>query len=197
MDGVGAKKNVFIVGATNRPDILDEALLRPGRLDQLIYIPLPDKKSRSSILKAILRKTPIDPDVDLDFVSDWTEGYSGADIKELCNQTCKAAINEAIDHEQKKKEILKNNQENAKDIEMMEDPVPKLTRQHFETGMLKSRKSVTEVDLNRYDDFKRKFDPLYVQNSNDGKPKINWPNKDGKQENKPQENLDDLDLYNN
>ena len=46
MDGVGVKKNLFFIGATNRPDILDEALLRPGRLDQLMYIPLPDLKSR-------------------------------------------------------------------------------------------------------------------------------------------------------
>ncbi len=58
MDGIGVKKNVFIVGAINRPDILDEALLRPGKLDQLIYIPLPDLKIRLSIIRAILRKTP-------------------------------------------------------------------------------------------------------------------------------------------
>ena len=59
MDGMGAKKNVFIIGATNRPDIIDPAILRPGRLDQLIYIPLPDEKSRISILKACLRKSPV------------------------------------------------------------------------------------------------------------------------------------------
>ena len=59
MDGMGAKKNVFIIGATNRPDIIDSAVLRPGRLDQLIYIPLPDEKSRSAILKAALRTSPI------------------------------------------------------------------------------------------------------------------------------------------
>ena len=59
MDGMGTKKNVFIIGATNRPDIIDSAILRPGRLDQLIYIPLPDEKSRISVLKANLRKTPI------------------------------------------------------------------------------------------------------------------------------------------
>ena len=83
MDGIGVKKNVFIVGATNRPDILDEALLRPGRLDQLIYIPLPDLKSRLSIIKAILRKTPVDPKIPLDFVAKLTEGFSGADLKEF------------------------------------------------------------------------------------------------------------------
>lgn len=59
MDGMGAKKNVFIIGATNRPDIIDPAILRPGRLDQLIYIPLPDEKSRVQILKACMRKSPI------------------------------------------------------------------------------------------------------------------------------------------
>lgn len=56
---MSAKKNVFIIGATNRPDIIDSAILRPGRLDQLIYIPLPDDKSRVQILKANLRKSPI------------------------------------------------------------------------------------------------------------------------------------------
>ncbi len=65
MDGIGQKKNVFIIGATNRPDIIDSAILRPGRLDQLIYIPLPDEASRLSILKANLKKSPIAPDVDL------------------------------------------------------------------------------------------------------------------------------------
>ena len=59
MDGMSAKKNVFIIGATNRPDIIDSAIMRPGRLDQLIYIPLPDDKSRHQIFKACLRKSPM------------------------------------------------------------------------------------------------------------------------------------------
>jgi transitional endoplasmic reticulum ATPase len=96
MDGIGVKKNVFVVGATNRPDILDEALLRPGRLDQLVYIPLPDEKSRLSIIKAILRKSPIDKGIPMEFLAEKTKGFSGADLKELCNQTCKAAIKEVI-----------------------------------------------------------------------------------------------------
>merc|ERR1712100_866781 len=61
MDGMGSKKTVFIIGATNRPDIIDSALMRPGRLDQLIYIPLPDEKSRLSIFRANLRKSPVSP----------------------------------------------------------------------------------------------------------------------------------------
>lgn len=65
MDGMNSKKTVFIIGATNRPDIIDGALMRPGRLDQLIYIPLPDEGSRSQIFKAVLRKSPLDPSVDI------------------------------------------------------------------------------------------------------------------------------------
>lgn len=84
IDGVGPKKNLFFIGATNRPDILDEALLRPGRLDQLIYIPLPDATSRISIFKANLRKSPVAPDVDFNFLGQLTDGFSGADITEIC-----------------------------------------------------------------------------------------------------------------
>lgn len=83
MDGVGQKKNLFFIGATNRPEILDEALLRPGRLDQLIYIPLPDLPSRVSILKANLKKTPLAPDIDLNFLASLTDGFSGADLMEI------------------------------------------------------------------------------------------------------------------
>ncbi len=64
MDGVGEQKNIFFIGATNRPFILDEALLRPGRLDSLCYIPLPDLEARISIFKAVTRKTPVAPNVD-------------------------------------------------------------------------------------------------------------------------------------
>merc|ERR1711865_1308198 len=69
MDGMGAKKNVFIIGATNRPDIIDAALMRPGRLDQLIYIPMPDSDSRKSILRSVLRKSPVAKDVPLDHLA--------------------------------------------------------------------------------------------------------------------------------
>merc|ERR1719503_226553 len=83
MDGAGVKKDLFFIGATNRPDILDEALIRPGRLDQLIYIPLPDKGARKDCFKAALRKSPIAPNVAFDFLADQTDGFSGADITEL------------------------------------------------------------------------------------------------------------------
>ena len=97
MDGMNAKKTVFIIGATNRPDIIDSALLRPGRLDQLIYIPLPDEDSRLNIFKAALRKSPIAKDVDIGALAKYTQGFSGADITEICQRACKYAIRENIE----------------------------------------------------------------------------------------------------
>ncbi|KAI8524108.1 hypothetical protein RHMOL_Rhmol13G0124000 [Rhododendron molle] len=97
MDGMSAKKTVFIIGATNRPDIIDPALLRPGRLDQLIYIPLPDEESRLQIFKSCLRKSPVSKDVDLRALAKYTQGFSGADITEICQRACKYAIRENIE----------------------------------------------------------------------------------------------------
>lgn len=96
---MNSKKNVFIIGATNRPDIIDSAILRPGRLDQLIYIPLPDEASRSAILKANLRKSPLAKDVDLGYLAKVTHGFSGADLTEICQRACKLAIRESIELE--------------------------------------------------------------------------------------------------
>ena len=75
-----------------RPDIIDSALLRPGRLDQLIYIPLPDEGSRTQIFKAVLRKSPVADDVDTALLVKYTNGFSGADITEICQRACKYAI---------------------------------------------------------------------------------------------------------
>jgi len=174
MDGVGARKNVFFIGATNRPEILDEALMRPGRLDQLIYIPLPDQPSRLGVLKANLRKTPIAKDVDIDFVAKLTEGFSGADLTELSQRACKAAIRDAIEADARRKaaEALNPGQE----IKMAADPVPELTRRHFEEALKSARVSVTQMDLEKFEQFRRKYDPAYAARSNGQQgPKINWP----------------------
>lgn len=96
MDGASEKKNLFFIGATNRPEILDEALIRPGRLDQLIYIPLPDYLARLSILKAVLKHSPLAANVNLEFLAKQCEGFSGADLTELCQRATKAAIRDSI-----------------------------------------------------------------------------------------------------
>ncbi|CAF2101404.1 unnamed protein product [Rotaria magnacalcarata] len=86
MDRIDAKKNVFIIGATNRPDIIDSAILRPGRFDQLIYIPLPNDESRMDILKTSLRKSSVAKDADMDYLTIVTEGFSGADLTKICER---------------------------------------------------------------------------------------------------------------
>merc|ERR1712174_125789 len=124
MDGAGAKKNLFFIGATNRPDILDEALIRPGRLDQLIYIPLPDKASRMQIFKAVLRKSPIAKDISFDFTADLTQDFTGADITELCHRAAKAAIRESISAEEDRRRLAGDDADANMDADEVADPVP-------------------------------------------------------------------------
>merc|ERR1719506_2442473 len=83
IDGVGARKDVFVIGATNRPEVLDAAITRPGRLDTLVYIPLPDEASRAAVFRAALRNSPVDPTVDLKLLARATPGFSGADCTEV------------------------------------------------------------------------------------------------------------------
>jgi len=151
MDGIGKKKNVFVIGATNRPDIIDPAILRPGRLDQLIYIPLPDFGSRLAILKAALRKSPVAKDVNLEFLAQHTHGFSGADLTEICQRAVKLAIRESIEiAEQRQKEHQESGAEN---METEDDPVPELTRAHFEEAMKFARRSVSDQDIRKYEMF--------------------------------------------
>jgi len=97
MDGFGGHEAILILAATNRPDVLDPALLRPGRFDRHITLDLPERKDRIAILKVHIRNSPIDADVDLDKVAAGTPGFSGADLKNLVNE---AAILAARHREQ-------------------------------------------------------------------------------------------------
>lgn len=174
MDGMNAKKNVFIIGATNRPDIIDPALMRPGRLDQLLYIPLPDELGRLSILKAQLRKSPLAPGVDLNFLAKHLSGFSGADISEICQRAAKLAIRESIAKEAERQNALSAKEAalapGEGDVKMeddaggvvkaeateeddYEDPVPFITVEHFEEAMKFARRSVSDSDIRRYEMF--------------------------------------------
>jgi len=160
MDGMNQKKNVFIIGATNRPDQIDSALLRPGRLDQLIYIPLPGENERISILKACLKKSPIAPDVDLTFLAKSTHGFSGADLTEICQRAAKLAIRASIESDIRKAREKKEKEEAAGEDAKMEedeveeeDPVPEITKDHFEEAMKFARRSVSDQDIRRYEMF--------------------------------------------
>lgn len=151
IDGIGDRKSVFVIGATNRPDILDAAITRPGRLDQLIYIPLPDVESRLSIFKSNLRRSPIAEDVDLNILASSTAGFSGADITEVCQRAAKNAIRESIEAGVQRARKIASGEIKATDPEV--DAVPFIRRDHFEEAMSRARRSVSEKDLTVYERF--------------------------------------------
>jgi len=96
MDGLESLNNVVVIAATNRPDMIDPALLRPGRFDRLVHIPSPDLDARKSILEIHAMKKPLDDDVDLDELAKKTEGYSGADLSALVNEAVMLTIRDLV-----------------------------------------------------------------------------------------------------
>jgi cell division protease FtsH len=112
MDGFESNEGVIIMSATNRPDVLDPALLRPGRFDRQVVVPLPDIKGREMIFKVHVNKVPLDKDVQLDILARGTPGFSGADIENLVNEAAlyaarsdKSTVN-MVDFEYAKDKVL-------------------------------------------------------------------------------------------
>jgi len=139
IDGVGSKKSVFVIAATNRPDMLDSAVMRPGRLDQLVYLPLPDFASRISILRATLRKSPMADEVDLNHYAELMDGFSGADITEVCQRACKLAIRQLI-----------------ADVEVglrEHECCSSITKAHMDEAMSVARKSVSKAEIKKFERF--------------------------------------------
>jgi transitional endoplasmic reticulum ATPase len=126
MDGIQSLKGVVVLGATNRPDILDPALLRPGRFDRVLYVPPPDKAARLAIFQIHTREMPLDEDVDLDILASVTEGYTGADIEAVVREAAMLAARENI---------------NAQKVSM----------RHFEKALLKIKPSVGAEEKAEYD----------------------------------------------
>jgi len=158
MDGMGKKKQVFIIGATNRPDIIDAALMRPGRLDQLIFIPMPDFESRLSILKSTLRKAPIAADVDLEYIGQQTDKFSGADLTEICQRAAKLAIRESIARDMERERLRAQAIEDGEEVgdedeEMADEPPEMIQRRHFEEAVRNGRRSVSDQQLMQYSSF--------------------------------------------
>ncbi|KAG8669796.1 AAA+-type ATPase [Fusarium poae] len=102
MDGFEALSGVLILAATNRPESMDPALMRPGRFDQLLYVGPPDEATREAIFKVHLRGLPLAPDVDIPMLSRLAEGYSGAEIKAICDETC-MIVQERYDEDENEK----------------------------------------------------------------------------------------------
>jgi transitional endoplasmic reticulum ATPase len=96
MDGITALEDVVVVAATNRPDIIDRAILRPGRFDRLIYVPEPDDQARREIFEIYTKGMPLDTAIDLEALTKTTRGYSGADIEALCREAALNALREDI-----------------------------------------------------------------------------------------------------
>jgi transitional endoplasmic reticulum ATPase len=129
MDGLIPLRGVVVIAATNRPDIVDPALLRPGRFDRLVFIPLPDKKAREEIFKVHIRKMPLAEDVNISVLADMTEGYTGADIEAICREAALNAIREDL---------------KPKKVEM----------KHFIEAIKNTPKSLSPEDVKRYETMK-------------------------------------------
>ena len=136
MDGLEILTNVVVIGATNRPDIIDPALLRPGRFDRILYVPPPDRESRLQIIKIHTKKKPLAEDVNFEDLADKTDGYTGADIASLSSAAVMLALREHITKYPDSKEAEKQ----AKDL--------KINMKHFDDAMKKIRPlSKQEVDM--------------------------------------------------
>ena len=138
MDGLQDLKGVVVIGATNRPDIVDEALLRPGRFDRILEIPLPDNDSIKEIFKIHMARKPIDKTVDLDKLVALAKGFSGADIAALVNAAALSAIREYIENN-RGEDIMENRQLLYSDESQKRTRnVPlNITMKHFEAALKK------------------------------------------------------------
>ncbi len=129
LDGLEELKDVVVIGATNRLDIVDPALLRPGRFDKLLEVPVPDLDARKEILRIHLEKKPLAEDVKIDQLAEKTEKYTGADLAALANTTAMLVIKEHIT----KSKTLEKAKENLKDL--------KITMKDFEKTLEKMKPS--------------------------------------------------------
>ena len=125
MDGLEDLKGVVVIGATNRPDMIDEALLRPGRFDRLLEVPVPDREARMQIFQIHTRNKPLDRSVSLDKLVEMTDGYTGADVAALVNAAAMSAIKQHIDSGKKS-----NTKEKLK-----------ISMTHFEAAMQKVKRT--------------------------------------------------------
>jgi transitional endoplasmic reticulum ATPase len=186
LDGMNPKKNVFTIFATNNPQLLDRALIRPGRCDRIVYIPLPDLPSRVAILKSALKNTPVADDVDLEVVAKTCDGYSGADLAGIVQQAVKLAIKDAIKLNEEHKKQMQTDQEYAEAMkDKVFDPISHVSKSHFEEAINGSRRSVNENDIFKYYQF--------AKSMNQSKGFENF--KFGKKQEQEQEQTQIDDLY--
>jgi transitional endoplasmic reticulum ATPase len=136
LDGIEELRGVFVLGATNRPDIIDSALLRPGRLEKNLHVPVPDLEARRAIFEVHTRDTPLADDVDLDELAEETELYTGGDIEGIVREASMLALDDVIERVEAE----------GLSPEELEEATEGLvvTRENFETALDKATPSVTE-----------------------------------------------------
>ncbi len=139
LDGLIGRGEVFIIAATNRPDLLDPAFLRPGRIDRVLYVPPPDYKARLEIFKVHTRKMPLADNINLNELADATKGFSGADIAAVCREAALSAL---------RRSGLKPT---------------KVTIEDFEYALSITRPSITPELLNYYKEFEASMKKQTVQ----------------------------------
>ncbi|HEX5892536.1 MAG TPA: CDC48 family AAA ATPase, partial [Nitrososphaeraceae archaeon] len=144
LDGLEILTNVVVIGATNRPDIIDPALLRPGRFDRILYVPPPDRESRLQIIKIHTKKKHLAEDVDINRLADATDGYTGADISSLSSAAVMLALREHISKYKDPNEAEKHKEE------------LKIHMTHFDAAIKKIRPLSTQ-ELNMYKTISEQF----------------------------------------
>ena len=148
MDGFDENENVILIAATNRPDVLDPALLRPGRFDRQVVVPNPDVKGREEILKVHVRKVPLAKDVDLAVIARGTPGFSGADLANLVNEAALLAARRnkrkvtSKDFDDAKDKVLMGNERKS----MAMDEHEKMLTAYHEAGHAVCSLNVPETD---------------------------------------------------
>ncbi|WP_292428036.1 CDC48 family AAA ATPase [Methanoregula sp.] len=155
LDGVEELKEVFIIGATNRPDLLDPALLRPGRLEKHLYIPPPDEAARKAILATYLKdlEEVLDPDVNIDELAAKTRFFVGADLEALVREVKALVIDELT------RDAI------SREDEKTPEYVIKITRQHFDTALENIKGTLDGTDFERFE--QKSWDLLYAKGKRD------------------------------
>ncbi|WIV68165.1 CDC48 family AAA ATPase [Natrialbaceae archaeon AArc-T1-2] len=144
LDGLEELEDVVVIATTNRPDLIDQALLRPGRLDRHVHVPVPDEEGRKKIFEVHTREKPLADAIDLEWLAAETDGYVGADIEAVCREASMEATREFID---------------SVDPEEIDESVGnvRISKEHFENALTEIGPSVTPETRERYEEIEEEF----------------------------------------
>jgi len=140
LDGLEVKKDIIVIAATNRPDILDPALIRPGRIDRILLVPAPDEDGREQILNIFTKDMPLAANIDLKELNKKLDGFTGADVETLCREAGMIALRENL-------------------------RARKITGDHFKTALESLYPSITQEIIKWYEDFGKKLKSMIIQQS--------------------------------